>query len=404
MTQATVRTPNRLRAGHARLYLLAGVLIGVALLAWTLVSRGKARAALAQQTVAMATQTVATIKPQRGPADEELVLPGTVQAYYAAPIYARTSGYLKMWYTDIGAHVQRGQLLAEIDTPEVDQELRQSEADLATSQANYELAKTTNERWQGLLATDSVSKQDAETKASDEAAKKATLASSAANVARLRDLESFKRVVAPFDGVVTARNTDIGALIAAGQNSGTALFQMSDLRKLRVYVQVPQPYAPAATPGVVAQLTFQERPDKSYPTQVVRTAQALDPTSRTLQVELQVDNSKGELFPGAYAEVHFNLAANTETLRVPINTLVFRSAGLQVAVVGADHHIRLKKITEGRDFGKSVEVLSGLDPNDQIVLNPPDSISDGIQVRIAGEPEEEVASTRSSQQPHPKGS
>jgi RND family efflux transporter MFP subunit len=397
MTQTAVKTPNRLRPGHARLFVVAGVLVGVGLLAWTMVSRGKARAALAQQTVAMAAPTVATIKPQRGPADEELVLPGTVQAYYAAPIYARTSGYLKMWYTDIGAHVRRGQLLAEIDSPEVDQELRQSEADLATAQANFELSKTTNQRWQGLLATDSVSKQDAETKASDEAAKKATLASSAANVARLRDLESFKRVVAPFDGVVTARNTDIGALIAAGQNSGAALFQMSDLRKLRIYVQVPQPYAPAATPGVVAQLTFQEHPGKSYPTEVVRTAQALDPASRTLQVELQVDNSKGELFPGAYAEVHFKLPGNAQSLRLPINTLVFRSAGLQVAVVGADHQIRLKNITQGRDFGKSIEVLSGLDANDQVVLNPPDSISDGASVRIAGEPEEEVASTRPPQ-------
>ena len=394
MNQAAIETPNRLRPGRARLWVIIALVLGAALLAWTLVSRGKARAALAERTVATATPTVATIKPQLSPADEELVLPGTVQAYYAAPIYARTSGYLKMWYTDIGAHVARGQLLAEIDTPEVDQELRQSEADLATAQANYELAKTTNARWQGLLATDSVSKQDAETKASSEAATKAALASSAANVARLRDLESFKRVVAPFDGVVTARNTDIGALIAAGQNSGTALFQMSDTRKLRIYVQVPQPYAPAATPGMVAQLTFQEHPGKSYPTQVVRTAQALDPASRTLQVELQVDNAKGELFPGSYSEVHFKLAAKTESLRLPINALVFRSAGLQVAVVGADHAVHLKNITSGRDFGKSIEVLTGLDPGDRVVVNPPDSITDGAAVRIAGEPEEAVASTR----------
>jgi RND family efflux transporter MFP subunit len=397
MTEPTLNKTTRLRPGRTRMLVVAAVVVGAGLLAWTLVSRGMARAALAQKTVAMATPTVATIKPQRGPADEELVLPGTVQAYYAAPIYARTSGYLKMWYTDIGAHVSRGQLLAEIDSPEVDQELRQAEADLATSQANYELSKTTNERWKGLLATDSVSKQDADTKAGDEAAKKAALASAAANVARLRDLESFKRVTAPFDGVVTARNTDIGALIAAGQNSGTALFQMSDTRKLRIYVQVPQPYAPAATPGVVAQVTFQEHPGKSYPTQVVRTAQALDPASRTLQVELQVDNSKGELFPGSYSEVHFKLASKTETLRLPINALVFRSAGLQVAVVGPDHAVHLKSITEGRDFGKAVEVLTGLDPNDQVVLNPPDSMADGATVRIAGEPQEEVASSRSGQ-------
>jgi len=379
---------------RARLYALGALALCLGLFAWTIVTRGMARGALAERTVAMAAPTVATINPQHGPADEELVLPGAVQAYYESPIYARTSGYLKAWYTDIGAHVTRGQLLAEIDSPEVDQELRQAEADLATAQANYELAKTTNQRWQGLLATESVSKQDAEQKSGDEAARKAAVASAAANVARLRDLESFKRVVAPFDGVVTARNTDIGNLIAAGQNSGAALFRMSDTKKLRIYVQVPQPYAPAAVPGVIGQLRFAEHPGKSYPTQVVRTAQALDPGSRTLQVELQVANSKGELFPGSYAEVHFKLPGNADSLRLPINALLFRSAGLQVAVVGADHAVRLKNITSGRDFGKSIEVLSGIDPNDRVVLNPPDSITEGAQVRIAGEPEEDVASTR----------
>jgi RND family efflux transporter MFP subunit len=372
--------------------LAAGALVlGVGLFAWTIVSRGMARGALAQRTIAAATPTVATIKPQHGPADEELVLPGTVQAYYEAPIYARTSGYLKTWYTDIGARAARGQVLAEIDTPEVDQQLRQAQADLATAQANYELAQSTNQRWLGLLATESVSKQDADQKASDEAAKKAALASAGANVARLQDLESFKRVIAPFDGVVTARNTDIGALINAGQNSGAALFRMADTRRLRIYAQVPQPYAAAASPGVVAQLRFTERPGKSYPTQVVRTAQALDPVARTLQVELQVDNSKGELFPGSYAEVHFKLTGDADSLRVPINALLFRSAGLQVAVVGPGHAIQLKNITSGRDFGKSLEVLDGLNPNDQVVLNPPDSITEGAVVRIAGEPQEEVA-------------
>jgi RND family efflux transporter MFP subunit len=367
------------------------LVLGVGLFAWTVVSRGMARGALAQRTIAAATPTVATIKPQHGPADEELVLPGTVQAYYEAPIYARTSGYLKTWYTDIGARAARGQVLAEIDTPEVDQQLRQAQADLATAQANYELAQSTNQRWLGLLATESVSKQDADQKASDEAAKKAALASAGANVARLQDLESFKRVIAPFDGVVTARNTDIGALINAGQNSGAALFRMADTRRLRIYAQVPQPYAAAASPGVVAQLRFTERPGKSYPTQVVRTAQALDPVARTLQVELQVDNSKGELFPGSYAEVHFKLTGDADSLRVPINALLFRSAGLQVAVVGPGHAIQLKNITSGRDFGKSLEVLDGLNPNDQVVLNPPDSITEGAVVRIAGEPQEEVA-------------
>jgi len=389
--------------GRARLYVLGGLVVFLGLLAWTLVSRGWARAELAEQTVQTSTPTVATVMPTRGPNDQSLVLPGSVQAYYEAPIFARTSGYLKVWYTDIGARVKRGQLLAEIDTPEVDSELRQAEADLATAQANYELARTTNERWKGLLATDSVSKQDADQKASDEAAKKAAVASSAANLARLRDLESFKRVVAPFDGVVTARNTDIGALINAGQSAGAALFRMSDTHKLRIYVQVPQPYAPAAVPGVAAELAFAERPGKVYPTRVVRTAEALDPSSRTLQVELQVDNEKGELFPGAYAEVHFKLPSTVDSLRLPVNTLVFRSAGLQVAVVGADHAIHLKNITSGRDFGKSIEVLAGVEPSDQVVLNPPDSIAEGAVVRIAGSPEEEVASARAAQQRRPRG-
>jgi RND family efflux transporter MFP subunit len=388
---------------RTRLYVLGGLIVCLGLLAWTLVSRGWARAELAEQTIQTATPTVATIKPTRGPNDEQLVLPGSVQAYYEAPIFARTSGYLKVWYTDIGARVKRGQLLAEIDTPEVDSELRQAEADLATAQANYELARTTDERWKGLLATDSVSKQDADQKASDEAAKKAAVASSGANLARLRDLESFKRVVAPFDGVVTARTTDIGALINAGQSAGAALFQMSDTHKLRIYVQVPQPYAPAAVPGVTAQLAFAERPGKVYPTRVVRTAEALDPSSRTLQVELQVDNEKGELFPGAYAEVRFKLPSTVDSLRLPVNTLVFRSAGLQVAVVGADHAIHLKNITSGRDFGKTIEVLAGIEPNDQVVLNPPDSIAEGAVVRIAGSPEEEVASTRAAQQRRARG-
>jgi RND family efflux transporter MFP subunit len=396
MPEPRSNQPNPARPGRRKIAVLGAVAVCVGLFAWTIVSRGMARNALRDQTIAMAAPTVVTIKAGRGPADEELVLPGTVQAYNEAPIYARTSGYLRTWYTDIGARIARGQVLAEIDTPEVDQQLRQAEADLATSQANYELAQSTNDRWKGLLSTESVSKQDADQKASDEAAKKAAVASAAANVARLRDLESFKRVVAPFDGVVTARNTDIGALINAGQNSGAALFRMADTRKLRIYAQVPQPYAPVAVPGVVAQLKFAEHPGKSYPTQVVRTAQALDPISRTLQVELQVDNPKGELFPGSYAEVHFKLPGDADSLRLPINALLFRSAGLQVAVVGADHAVHLKNISSGRDFGKSIEVLGGLEPSDQVVLNPPDSIAEGAMVRIAGEPEE-VASVPASQ-------
>jgi RND family efflux transporter MFP subunit len=329
---------------------------------------------------------VATVTANRTSLGEDLVLPGTVQAFVEAPIYARTSGYLKTWYTDIGTPVKKGQLLAEIETPEVDQQYAQAQADLETARANESLANSTNKRWQGLLSTESVSQQDAEEKAGDAAAKKAALASAAANVARLRDLESFKRVVAPFDGVVTARNTDIGALINAGQSSGSELFRIADTHKLRIYVQVPETYAAAIQPGLEAELRFAEQANKKYVAQTVRTSNALDPTLRTLQVELQLDNAGHEVFPGAYAEVHFKLAGNAESLRLPANTVIFRAAGLQVATVDGTHHIKLKNIVQGRDFGSTIEVLSGIDANDLVVLNPPDSITDGAPVRVAAPP------------------
>jgi RND family efflux transporter MFP subunit len=365
---------------RARWYALAGLVVALVLAAWGIASRLSERAALATDTAELAIPTVSTVKPAPSSAPETLVLPGSVQAYYEALILARTNGYVREWYTDIGTRVKKGQLLAEIDTPEVDQQLRQARADLATATANSQLASTTDQRWRGLLATNSVSQQSADSAAGDASAKKAGLASAQANVARLSDLESFKHVLAPFDGVVTSRNTDIGALINAGQ--GTALFRVSDISKLRVYVLVPQLYAANTTPGLHADLTFPERPGKSYPAQVVRTADALDPTSRTLQVELLVDNSSGELFPGAYAQVHFNLARGSGSLSVPASAVLFRSADLEVAVVGPDHKVTLKTITTGRDFGTSLEVLTGLAPGENIVANPPDSLATGTLVRV----------------------
>jgi RND family efflux transporter MFP subunit len=375
--------------GIGRVILIV-VIIAVVIAAWGVVSRNIARAALGKQTIADAVPTVITTKPGHGASGEALVLPGSVQAFFDAPIYARTSGYLKNWETDIGTPVKKGQLLAEIDTPEVDQQLSQAQADLATARANYELSDSTNKRWQGLLATDSVSKQDADEKAGDAAAKKAAMDSAAANVARLHDLESFKRVQAPFDGVVVARNTDIGALINAGQAAGSELFRVSDTHRLRIYVQVPQPYAGTMLPGLPADLVFAEHPGKKYVAEVARTANALDPNARTLQVELQVDNAKGELFPGAYAEVHFKLPVNVESLRLPANTVLFRSAGLQVATVVGDQ-IKLKSIVQGRDFGSSIEVLDGVTPADDVVLNPSDSLTDGTKVRIAPPQEQKPA-------------
>ena len=374
------------RASHAGRYALILLAIAVVVAVWCIVSRVSARTALGKETAIAAVPTVVTVKPSQAPASEALVLPGSVQAYYEAPIYARTSGYLKLWYTDIGTQVKKGQLLAEIETPEVDQQLSQAQADLATAEANYQLARTTDERWQGLLTTGSVSKQDADQRAGDAAARKAAVQSAAANVARLHDLESFKRVLAPFDGVVTQRNTDIGALINAGQSPGSALFRVADTHRLRIYVSLPQPYAAAVVPGDSADLVFAEHPGKNFPANVAFTAQALDPATRTLQVELQVDNPKGELFPGAYAEVHFKLSTPAATLRLPVKAIMFRAAGLQVATVSGNHQVRLKSITEGRDFGNSIEVLSGVAIDDDVILNPPDSISDGASVRIAPPP------------------
>ena len=327
MTEPPPSPPPPISDARLRQFAWMAAAIALVLAVWGIFSRVSARNALSRESAIVAATTVVTVKPTVAPGSEALVLPGSVQAYYEAPIYARTNGYLRAWYTDIGTPVKKGQLLAEIDSPEVDQQLSQAQADLATAQANYLLAKSTDVRWQGLLATESVSKQDAEQRAGDAAAKKAAVESAAANVARLRDMESFKRVLAPFDGVVTQRNTDIGALINAGQSPGAALFRVADTHRLRIYVSVPQPYASSIRPGVNAELVFSEHPDKHYPAAVAFTAQALDPASRTLQVELQVENPQHELFPGAYAEVHFNLATATPVLRVPANSVLFRAAG-----------------------------------------------------------------------------
>ena len=377
--------PEPIPDGRLRQCAWIAAAIAVALAVWGIASRVNARNELGRQTAMAAATTVVTVKPTVAPGSEALVLPGSMQAYYEAPIYARTSGYVRAWYTDIGTPVKKGQLLAEIETPEVDQQLGQAQAELGTAEANYQLAKTTDARWQGLLATESVSKQDAEQRAGDAAAKKAAVESAAANVARLRDLESFKRVLAPFDGVVTQRNTDIGALINAGQGPGAALFRVADTHRLRVYVTVPQTYASGMRTGMSADLVFAEHPSQPYPATVAFTAQALDPASRTLQVELQVENPRHELFPGAYVEVHFKLAAAGPTLRLPANAVLFRAQGLLVAVVGGDRHVKLKRIVEGRDFGSSIEVLSGIDATDDIVINPPDSITEGALVRVVSQ-------------------
>ena len=346
-------------------------------------TRVRATSALTVQTQEMAVPTVSVIQPKRGASSEEIVLPGNIQAFIDAPIYARTNGYLKRWYVDIGARVKAGQLLAEIDTPEIDQQLQQARADLATAEANYQLAKTTAARYQYLLETDSVAKQDVENAVANDQAKKAMVQSAGENVKRLEDLQSFEKIYAPFDGVITARNTDIGALIDSGSGSlAKELFHIAAIRTLRVYVNVPQIYSRSAVPGVQADLTLAEFPGRRFQGRLVRTADAIDQASRTLLTEIDVDNAAGELLPGAYAEVHFKLASGASTFTLPVNTLLFRSEGLQVGVL-RDGRAVLVPIVLGRDFGTEVEVVSGLDGSEWVITNPPDSLVSGGEVRIA---------------------
>jgi RND family efflux transporter MFP subunit len=347
--------------------------------------RINARAALDKETAEMAIPTVSVITPKRGAPTQEVVLPANVQAYIDSPIYARTNGYLKRWYTDIGARVKAGQLIAEIETPEVDQQLRQSKADLATAEANLNLSQITATRYQDLLKTDSVSKQDTDNATGDLAAKQATVQSSQANVKRLEELQSFEKIYAPFDGVITARNTDIGALIDSGSSGGTRteLFHIAQPDKLRVYVSVPQVYSQAMKPGLSADLVLSEFPGRVFPGTLVRTAQAIDQSTRTLLVEIRVNNPTGTLFSGAYAEVHLKLPTATSAFILPVNTLLFRSEGLRVAAVTDGQHAELKPITLGHDFGSEVEVVAGLTGDESIIANPPDSLVSGEEVRIA---------------------
>ncbi|HVT35594.1 MAG TPA: efflux RND transporter periplasmic adaptor subunit, partial [Nevskiaceae bacterium] len=332
--------------------IIAVVAAGLAI--WGVASRIYAHVQLRERTEAEAIPTVQVQTVAPAQASDQLVLPGDVQAWSDAPVYARTNGYLKRWVGDIGAKVKQGDLLAEIDAPEVDQQLAQAQAELAQAQANEELARSTAERWQGLLASDSVSKQEADEKQGDYQAKKALTASARANLQRLRDTQGFQKLVAPFDGTVTARNVDTGQLVGAGN---AELFHVADTRRLRVYAQVPQSYAQATRVGMGAQLSFADAPGKTYPATIVRTADALDPATRTLRVQLELDNAQGELLPGSYAEVHFKLGAPAQTMRLPASAPMFRGQGLQVAVVDAQNTVHVKPITVGRDFGTEVEVL-----------------------------------------------
>lgn len=361
--------------------------------AYSLGKRQTAGHVLAQQTDRMTVPYVALVHATQSNGDSELVLPGDIQPYVESPIYARTNGYLKKWYKDIGSHVKKGDLLAEIDTPEVDEQLVQARADLAMAQANAKLANITAQRYEGLLKSDSVSQQDVDNYNGDYAAKEAMVQSAQANVSRLEALESFKRVYAPFSGVITKRNVDPGTLINAG-NGGSSTKEMFDLAQtdpLRVFVSAPQTYAPSIHAGMKACLELAEFPGRNFCGKVVRTAGAVDPSTRTLLTEVDVPNPTGVLLDGEYAQVHFDAKLSGERLIVPNNALLFRPQGTMVAVVGPDNRVNLKKLTIGRDLGSNVEVLEGLSPEDAFVINPPDALEQGEQVdvtpqNVAGSP------------------
>lgn len=369
------------------LLLIIALLIAGALVVRGINSRVKAAAIVKQETLDLAVPTVSVIHPKRGAMKDEVVLPGNIQAFTDAPIYARANGYLKRWYADIGAHVKAGQLLADVDTPEIDKQLDQARADLATAEANLKLAEITATRYEALWKLDSVAKQDRDEKVSAYEAGKTMVASARANVKRLEDMVSFQKVFAPFEGVITARNTDVGALINAG-NGGLAqeLFHLAATTKLRVFVSVPQVYSRAAVPGVIAELTLTEYPGRHFTGKVVRTSEAIDTATRTLLTEVDVDNASGQLLPGAFAEVHLKLPSKATTLLLPVTALIFRSEGLQVAVVRDDSKAELVPIMLGRDFGTEVEVVSGITAQDAVIVNPPDSLTSGATVHVAGQP------------------
>jgi len=379
--------PSKGSRGRSITILLIAVVVIAVLVITGIMPRLQARKALAAETNELAAPTVLVVQPKQGAPAQEILLPGNIQAFVDAPIYARTNGYLKRWYFDIGSHVKQGQLLAEIESPEVDQQLSQAQADLETVLANAHLSEITAKRYSDLIQQDAVSQQDTDNAVNDLAARNTAVKSAQANVDRLKQLVAFEKVYIPFDGIVTARNTDIGQLIDSGATGGQArsLFQIASINKLRVFINVPQIYSQAATPGLTADLTFAELPGRRFQGKLMRTSRSIDPTARTLNVEVDVDNAKGELLPGAYTEVHLKLKNSISTLTVPVSALLFRREGLRVAVAKNDNTAELLPITLGRDFGDFAEVTTGLTGQERVIANPPDSIIDGERLNVQTE-------------------
>lgn len=375
--QASPRTSHRTRG--AAIALLALVIAG----GFSVRRRFYEKKALAQETERLAVPTVAVILPSAQPTHDELTLPAQLQAYVESSIYSRTNGYLLRWYKDIGSHVKKGELLAEIDTPEIDQELSQARATRQQIAAQHELAKTSAERWISLRKAGAISQQEADQQTNLYAQAQANLAAAEANVRRLEQLESFKHIYAPFSGVITRRNVDVGALITAGSGGQTKeLFDLAQFDPLRVYVSVPQSDAALIHRGMRAYIELRESPGQRFSGSVARTADAIDPATRTMLTEVDVPNHDGRLKPGSYAQLHFAVPIQTTHISVPVNTLLFRPEGPCVAVVGADQKVRLKTIVLGRDYGNAIEVLGGLSGSERIVVNPADSLEDGQQVRV----------------------
>ncbi len=371
-------------AGRAKIMVgIALVILLVAGLVTFLMRRSETNA-LAKETDAAAIPTVAVVQAKAETSDNELVLPGNLQAYIESPIFARTNGYLLRWYKDMGSKIEKGELLASIDTPEVDQELSQARAAREQIKAALGLAKISADRWANLRKSDSVSQQEADQQASGYQQAQANLAAADANVRRLEELESFKNVYAPFSGVLTRRNVDPGALINSGaQANGRELFDIARVDPLRVYVSVPQAYAPSMKVGVKATVTLQEFPGQKFTGIIVRTADAIDMATRTLNTEVDVPNKDGKLLPGSFGQVHFAVGNAVQRITIPVNAMLFRAEGPQVAVVDPDDKVQLRSIVIGRDFGPTLEILGGIEASDRIVINPSDSLEAGQQVRVA---------------------